>query len=387
MGIAMDIVGTKVLALLILAIGTFIAGLAAVPLSKYVLQNGIVGRRQTIISSVLSCFGGGVLLATTMLHMLPEITEGLAAKAESLEVEFLPMLVVCSGFFLIYLVEELAETLLGGHHETETLHRTMSVRRSSRKEERERPAASYGSINPGAELSTSSRSEDMESPDLLVSKTGENSSLREFFTILALSVHSVFEGLAVGLEESKEDVWKLFTAIACHKFIISFCVCQDMVQAGTRKFIFFSYLSIFSLISAVGIAIGIILSEAGSGTVPGIMVSTLQGIAAGTLLYVVMFEVLNRERMKEVSGLLQLVGVLFGFGVMLIIEIFGPHHEHGEHEHEHGAESFHKDQHDHHDHDHHDHDHHGHDHHDHNDEELFVSKPATATVMSMLGLH
>ena len=37
----------------------------------------------------------------------------------------------------------------------------------------------------------------------------------------------------------------------------------------------------------------------------------------------VMFEVLNRERMKEVSGLLQLVGVLFGFGVMLIIEIFG----------------------------------------------------------------
>ena len=41
------------------------------------------------------------------------------------------------------------------------------------------------------------------------------------------------------------------------------------------------------------------------------------------MLYVVMFEVLNRERMKEVSGLLQLVGVLIGFGVMLIIEIFG----------------------------------------------------------------
>ena len=41
------------------------------------------------------------------------------------------------------------------------------------------------------------------------------------------------------------------------------------------------------------------------------------------MLYVVMFEVLNRERMKEVSGLLQLVAVLLGFGVMLIIEIFG----------------------------------------------------------------
>jgi len=381
----MDIVGTKVLTLFILAIGSFIVGLAALPLSKYVLQNGIVGRRQTIISSVLSCFGGGVLLATTMLHMLPEISEGLAAKAESLEMEFLPMLVVCSGFFLIYLVEELAETLLGGHHETETLHRTMSVRRSSRKEER--ATTSYGAVNKVAEQSSrSSRSEDMESPDLLVTRTSESSSsLREFFTILALSVHAVFEGLAVGLEESKEDVWKLFTAIACHKFIIAFCVCLDMVQAGTRKFIFFSYLSIFSLVSAVGIAIGLIITEAGSGSVPEIVVATLQGIAAGTLLYVVMFEVLNRERMKEVSGLLQLVGVLLGFGVMLLIEIFGPHHEHGDHDHEGEAEGFHQDHHDHHDHDHHDHDHH--DHHDHHDEEMFVTKPATATVMSLLGLH
>ena len=148
-----------------------------------------------------------------------------------------------------------------------------------------------------------------------------------------------------------------------------------MVQAGTRKFIFFSYLTIFSLISAIGIAIGLIITEAGSGTVPEIVVATLQGltsvkknafftleifvgIAAGTLLYVVMFEVLNRERMKEVSGLLQLVGVLLGFGVMLLIEIFGnsstvgpvglsifiivgPHHEHGDHDHGTEEESFH----------------------------------------------
>ena len=46
-------------------------------------------------------------------------------------------------------------------------------------------------------------------------------------------------------------------------------------------------------------------------------------MAAGTLLYVVMFEVLNRERTKDVSGLLQLVGVLLGFGVMLTIECLG----------------------------------------------------------------
>jgi zinc transporter ZupT len=37
-----------------------------------------------------------------------------------------------------------------------------------------------------------------------------NSSLRDFFTVLALSFHAVFEGLAVGLETESQDVWLLF---------------------------------------------------------------------------------------------------------------------------------------------------------------------------------
>ena len=34
--------------------------------------------------------------------------------------------------------------------------------------------------------------------------------LRDLVTVLALSFHSIFEGLAVGLETSVENVWKLF---------------------------------------------------------------------------------------------------------------------------------------------------------------------------------
>ena len=35
-------------------------------------------------------------------------------------------------------------------------------------------------------------------------------SVRDFVTIAALSFHSIFEGLAVGLETTTEDVWQLF---------------------------------------------------------------------------------------------------------------------------------------------------------------------------------
>ena len=47
------------------------------------------------------------------------------------------------------------------------------------------------------------------------------------------------------------------------------------------------------------------------------------GIAGGTILYVVVFEILEREKKKSVPGLLQLTFLLIGFAVMVCIEVFG----------------------------------------------------------------
>ena len=50
------------------------------------------------------------------------------------------------------------------------------------------------------------------------------SSLRGLLAMVALSVHSLFEGMAVGLEETSAGVWQLFLAIAIHSTAIAFCV-------------------------------------------------------------------------------------------------------------------------------------------------------------------
>ena len=39
--------------------------------------------------------------------------------------------------------------------------------------------------------------------------------MTSFISVLALSFHAVFEGLAVGLEEGTQDVWALFTGGMC----------------------------------------------------------------------------------------------------------------------------------------------------------------------------
>ena len=141
--------------------------------------------------------------------------------------------------------------------------------------------------------------------------------------VLALSTHAIFEGLAAGLEHHPEDVWTMFAAIASHKFVISFCVCLEFLQHGAKKALFFTYLIVFSLMSSAGIAIGIIITENEGSSISTVASATLEGIAGGTIIYVVMFEILNRERAKDIPGLLQFVAIIVGFVIMMLIQIFG----------------------------------------------------------------
>jgi len=42
--------------------------------------------------------------------------------------------------------------------------------------------------------------------------------VKEFLTVTALSAHSIFEGLAIGLESKPDAVWQLFAGNSCKKF-------------------------------------------------------------------------------------------------------------------------------------------------------------------------
>ena len=50
--------------------------------------------------------------------------------------------------------------------------------------------------------------------------------------MLALSLHAVFEGLAVGLADDEEGAWVLFAAICSHKFVMAFCIGVELGRAA-----------------------------------------------------------------------------------------------------------------------------------------------------------
>ena len=143
------------------------------------------------------------------------------------------------------------------------------------------------------------------------------------------SLHAVFEGIALGLTASESSVWYLFFAIASHKFVISFCVGMQFVSSGKYCNLFqksrssfnvvniflskgiktvltIAFIATFSIISPIGAGIGIAVSETvtSEASLQTSAVTVLQGLATGTLLYVVFFEVIEKERLKKTNGLL-----------------------------------------------------------------------------------
>ena len=72
------------------------------------------------------------------------------------------------------------------------------------------------------------------------------------------------------------------------------------------------YVSTFALISPIGAGIGIALSHNTTenlteASLQSPLVTVLQALATGTLLYVVFFEVIEKERQKGTNGFLQVI--------------------------------------------------------------------------------
>jgi len=150
-------------------------------------------------------------------------------------------------------------------------------------------------------------------------------AIRGFLLVFALSFHSIFEGMAIGLQPTLKDIWFLFAAVTVHELAIMFCIGMEMLASHIRVGIYIAYMVTLGLITPIGVAIGIFVTEYFQDPTPShtLTIGILQGVAAGTLLYVTFLEVLERERRKSGNGLIKLLSVFVGFVLLSSLEALG----------------------------------------------------------------
>ncbi|XP_015906190.1 zinc transporter ZIP1 [Parasteatoda tepidariorum] len=340
-----DILVARVVCLFLLLIGTLIFGILPVFVKKTLFQCDCVGlvckpncraRRGKIVTSFLIYFGGGVLLGTTFLHLLPEAREGFEKEEEAINctAEFLnpkpteptkgddhdhekfpiPEFIVCIGFFAVYLFEEIIHFYLGGHTHVPSENR--AIRSFSRSNSCSQP----GSLENSMRSKRASTISEKAAVDVMQhSNLGQTFSLAALLTVAALSFHSLFEGFAIGLRPDATSTWIVFAAISVHKYVISFVVGLEVLATGGKNMHVYTYMSVFALMSPLGMAIAMITESNLEESNP-LTVSVLNAIATGTLLYVTFFEILQREEHKDIATWVQLIATLTGFVVMAIMQ-------------------------------------------------------------------
>jgi len=183
--------------------------------------------------SCLNCFGGGVILTTVLTHMLPEVNHFLEYNIDHGQIEDRGMplaeIWVLCGFLMIYFIEEVTHFLTRRCIEPVNDKTTGQSKSLGHGHSHQMPTQVAG---------------------------GFEAALRGFMVVLAISLHAVFEGIAMGLTNNKRSVWLLFIAISAHKYVISFCISMQFVSSGLKTVLSVIYFSTFAIISPVGAGIG-----------------------------------------------------------------------------------------------------------------------------------
>ena len=112
----------------------------------------------------------------------------------------------------------------------------------------------------------------------------QHSSLRSVMLLLALSFHSVFDGLAIGLQKDSSSLIAILVAVMLHKAVMSFSLGLSIAQSNLSvKSLILSNV-LFAVSSPIGIGIGIGLLELPQSLVVDVTEGVLQVRGPGSIL-------------------------------------------------------------------------------------------------------
>ncbi|XP_060116744.1 zinc transporter ZIP1 [Heteronotia binoei] len=263
--------------------------------------------------SLVSCFAGGVFLATCLLDLIPDylssINEALAELGITL---FFPLqeFILAMGFFLVLVMEQIVlayKDPAGSLEETQALLSSASQNSGALQDQGWPDGPLPRQLPRDGPL--------RERPHFHVDFNA-HSAIRCFVLLLALSLHSVFEGLAVGLQEGSAQALEICLALLIHKGAIAFSLSFKLLQSRMRVRAVAGCLILFSIMSPLGVGLGVVLTETPSVVLHGLSRSVLEGLAAGTFVYITFLEILPHELSSSEQRILKVIVLLAGFAVV-----------------------------------------------------------------------
>ncbi|XP_078279808.1 zinc transporter ZIP3-like [Rhinoraja longicauda] len=263
--------------------------------------------------SICSSFGGGIFLATCFNALLPVVREKVqeVLSVGKISTDYpISETTMMVGFFLTIFIEQLILTFRKEKPSFIDLEMINAGSEGGSDSEYESPF-----ISPGRGQTNYSRRSHSHCHSLNVSEMPHSSPLRLIGLVFALSAHSVFEGLALGLQEKAAKVINLFIGVAVHETLAAVALGVSMAKGALPMKDALKLALMVSVMIPMGIGIGMGIQSADSlgSQIASVL---LQGFAAGTFLFVTFFEILVKEFEDKHDRLLKVLSLVMGYGLL-----------------------------------------------------------------------
>lgn len=143
-------------------------------------------------------------------------------------------------------------------------------------------------------------------------------NITPFVLMIALSMHSVFEGIAFGLMKDMSSALDLMFSILLHKFAEAMSISVALQKSFSDFRQLLKFIILFAFATPVGTALGLILNEA-----PDLVNIIFVSLSGGTFIYVSCSELTVEEFSMPGNRWLKLLFFILGavlIGCLLLLD-------------------------------------------------------------------
>ena len=224
-------------------------------------------RHVSSIHSLGESFASGVFLGAGLFHMLPDATKGLNQLYP--HVSFPLANIICAAGFVFLLFME------------KVLFRFVQVKKENK------------------------------------------ANLFPIILTLVLSVHSLIEGTALGINHSIAGLMIIFIAIIAHKGSESYALAINLVKSHLTRNRIILIFCVFSLMTPIGIALGSLIDAMIKSNLGILLEAIFNAIAAGSFLYIATLHQFPEHHHDHSSNhFFQFLALVAGLGIMALVAIW-----------------------------------------------------------------
>jgi len=147
--------------------------------------------------------------------------------------------------------------------------------------------------------------------------------------IFALCFHSVFEGIAVGVADTKGDAWRNLWTISLHKIFAAIAMGIALLRMIPKRpfLLTAAYSFVFAISSPIGVGIGIAIDATTQGRVADWLYAISMGLACGVFVYVAINHLIAKgfkplAKSYFDTQYFKFLAVLLGVGVIAVVMIW-----------------------------------------------------------------